>query len=179
MKIHIRQEIPSDYQAVFELIQKAFEQEEYSDHQEQFLVEKLRQSTGFIPKLALVAEIDGKPVGYILVTRIKIVNEENQENYPSLALAPIAVLPEFQGKGIGGKLIVEVHQIAKQLDFGSIILLGHADYYPRFGYEQTVKYGIKMPFEVPDENCMIIELHQGALVGVKGMVVYPKEFGIT
>ncbi|MDF2515162.1 MAG: family acetyltransferase [Sphingobacterium sp.] len=179
MKIHIRQESAEDYETVFELIQKAFEHAEYTDHQEQFLVQKLRQSSGFIPELALIAEINGRPVGYILVTKIKIVDEENKKAHSSLALAPIAVLPDFQGKGIGSKLIKEAHRIARQLGFGSIILLGHADYYPRYGYVQMVKYGIKMPFDVPDENCMIIELLPEALVGVKGMVVYPKEFGIT
>jgi len=94
-------------------------------------------------------------------------------------LAPIAVLPEFQRKGIGSKLIAEAHRIAAQLDFGSIILLGYANYYPKFGYVTMAEYGINMPFEVADENCMIIELCQRALTGVQGTVVYPQEFGIT
>lgn len=179
MNIQIRQESKVDYQSVFELIQKAFEHEEYSDHQEHFLVERLRQSSGFIPELALVAEIHGKIVGYILLTKIKIRNEAERREYPSLALAPIAVLPEFQGRGIGGRLITEAHRIAAELDFGSIILLGHASYYPKFGYVTMAEYGINMPFEVPDENCMLIELRQHALAGVQGTVVYPKEFGIA
>ncbi|WP_233789126.1 GNAT family N-acetyltransferase [Sphingobacterium sp. HMA12] len=70
MNIHIRQESTVDHQSVFELIRKAFEHEKYSDHQEQFLVEKLRLSSGFIPELALVAEIGGEIVGYILLTKI-------------------------------------------------------------------------------------------------------------
>ena len=126
-----------------------------------------------------MAEIHGKIVGYILLTKIKICNEAKKREYPSLALAPIAVLPEFKGRGIGGRLIAEAHQIATELDFGSIILLGHASYYPKFGYVRMAKYGIKMPFEVPNKHCMVIELRQQALAGVQGTVVYPKEFGIT
>lgn len=178
MNIHIRQARPDDAPTVFALVQKAFEQEEHSDHQEQFLVEKLCLSTGFIPELSLVAELDHKLVGYILLTKIKIVNENSKTSYTSLALAPIAVSPEFQGKAIGSKLIAEAHRIAEQLQFGSIIVLGHADYYPKFGYKKMIEYGIKMPFDAPNENCMLIELRQGALAGVSGTVSYPKEFGI-
>ncbi|WP_293945626.1 MULTISPECIES: GNAT family N-acetyltransferase [unclassified Sphingobacterium] len=178
MNIYIRQESVDDYQAVFDLIEQAFKYEEHSNHQEQFLVEKLRQSPEFIPELSLIAEVNNKPIGYILLTKIKIHNEEKKEDYPSLALAPIAVLPEFQGKGVGGRLIEEAHKIAAQLDFGSIILLGHASYYPRFGYVTMAEYGISMPFDVPDENCMLIELREKALAGLQGTVVYPEEFGI-
>ncbi|MDM1293337.1 N-acetyltransferase [Sphingobacterium sp. N143] len=178
MTINIRQEVSADHRAVFELVQRAFENSEHTDHQEQYLVEKLRQSAAFIPELSLVAEIDHQLVGYILLTRIDIVDDDNQA-HQSLALAPIAVLPEFQDQGIGGKLIVTAHQIAKELGFGSVILLGHAAYYPKFGYQAASKYAINMPFDVPDENCMAIELHPGSLTDVKGMVVYPKEFGIA
>lgn len=79
-------------------------------------------------------------------------------------------------KGIGAKLILEAHQKAKELGFTSVILLRHDKYYPKFGYKLTKEYGIKLPFEVPDENCMLIELTKGTLDGVTGMVEYPKEF---
>ena len=167
----IRQETHKDFKAVFNLIEEAFKTEKYSDHKEQFLVERLRKSAAFIPELSLVAEIDGKIVGHILITKLKI-NE-----FDSLALAPVSVLPEFQGKGIGGKLIIESHKKAKELGYQSIVLLGHETYYPRFGYERADKYGIELPFEVPKENCMVIELTKNGLKGVSGMVVYPNEFG--
>ena len=70
----------------------------------------------------------------------------------------------------------EALKIAKDLKFGSIILLGHEKYYPKFGYEMTKKYGIKLPFEVPDENCMLIELTENALENINGTVEYPMEF---
>src|SRR3546814_4458689 len=112
---------------VFYVIEKAFENEGHSDHREQFLVERLRKSTAFVPELALVAELDGAVVGYILFTKIQIVNAHKRTT--SLALAPVAVLPAHQGKGIGGQLINSAHEKAKDLGFGSVVLLGHENYY--------------------------------------------------
>lgn len=170
----IRREEIKDYKEVFKLIENAFENEVYTDHKEQFLVERLRNAEAFIPELSLVAEIDGEITGYILLTKIKIINNDIQKT--SLALAPVAVLKKYQGKGIGGKLIEEAHRKAKELGFESVILLGHEKYYPKFGYEMTIKYGIKLPFDVPDENCMLIELTENALKDITGIVEYPKEF---
>ncbi|MCL1664769.1 N-acetyltransferase [Elizabethkingia ursingii] len=175
MNILFRQENKDDYAAVFNLIQRAFEKEEMSDHSEQYLVERLRNSEAFIPELSIVAEINQNIAGHILLTRIKVINNKNEE-FDSLALAPVSVLPKYQGKGIGGKLIETAHKKAKELSFDSVILLGHENYYPRFGYEIAKKYGIKLPFEVPDENCMAIELIKGAFEGIEGTVVYPKAF---
>jgi len=170
----IRQEEIKDYNEVFKLIENAFKDEQYTDHKEQFLVERLRNSESFIPELSLVAEIDHQIVGYILLTKIKIIGDKSKPT-TSLALAPVAVLKQYQGKGVGGSLIRKAHQIAKELKFGSIILLGHEKYYPKFGYEMTKKYGIKLPFEVPGENCMLIELTENALENINGIVEYPKE----
>lgn len=170
----IRKENKSDYKEVYDVIEKAFKDELFTDHKEQFLVERLRKSDAFIPELSMIAEIDGKIVGHILLTKLKIKNDTKEFN--SLALAPVSVLPVFQGKGIGGKLILESHKKAKELGQKSIILLGHEKYYPRFGYKQASTYGIELPFEVPKENCMAIELIENGLKGVSGMAEYPKEF---
>lgn len=174
MEIKLRQETEQDHKSVFQVIQKAFENEEYSDHKEQFLVERLRKSNAFIPELSIVAEVDNKIVGHILLTKLEIENDIN--TYESLALAPVSVLPEFQGKGVGSKLILYSHEVAKELGYKSIILLGHEKYYPRFGYELTNKYGIEMPFDVPAENCMVAVLAKNGLSGVRGKVIYPDAF---
>jgi predicted N-acetyltransferase YhbS len=174
MELTIRKEEPKDYKTVFNLIEKAFELEQMSDHKEQFLVDRLRKSHAFIPELSMVAETENKIVGHILLTKLKIKNEQNE--YDSLALAPISVLPEYQGKGIGGMLIKEAHRKAKALGQKSIVLLGHEKYYPRFGYKQADIFGIELPFHVPKENCMAIELIENGLKGIKGIVEYPKEF---
>ncbi len=173
-QIIIRPETANDHQAVFNLITAAFEKMEFTDHREQYLVERLRRSSAFIPELSLVAVLDGRIAGYVLLTRISIVSNERRAE--SLALAPVAVLPECQQMGIGGKLITRAHEIAAGLGYTSVVLLGHADYYPRFGYLPAHHFGIALPFDVPAENCMVCELTTVGLQGVQGMVEYPEEF---
>lgn len=173
-QVHIRQEISDDYQHVRALVKAAFADLTYSDQTEHFLVERLRNAPTFIPELSLVAEVDGQVVGHILLTRILIQGDRMQT--PSLALAPVSVHPDFQGQGIGGALIRTSHEIAQQQGYHSIILLGHEDYYPRFGYQPTADFGIQLPFEAPPQNCMLIELQPGCLDKVSGVVEYPPEF---
>lgn len=174
MEVTIRQEKPEDFKAVSDLIQKAFESIQFSDHKEQVLVERLRTSKAFIPELSLVAEVDKKIVGHILLTKVRVKNDNEQ--FDSLALAPVSVIPEFQGKGIGGMLIKQSHKTARKLGHKSVVLLGHEGYYPKFGYRQADEYGIEFPFDVPKENCMVIELVENGLLGVNGIVEYPTEF---
>lgn len=170
----IRQETAADYERVNAIVKAAFASAEYSDQSEHLLVQRLRQSDAFIPELSLVAEQDGVLLGHILLTRIKVV-DDGQET-PSLALAPVSVLPSHQGKGIGAALIKAAHERARALGHGSVILLGHENYYPRFGYRPTAEYGIRLPFEAPAENCMLIELQEGSLAGVSGVVEYSAPF---
>lgn len=173
--VRVRQEREGDAAAVFRLLEAAFEGMEESDHREQFLVERLHGSGGFVPSLSLVAETgEGEVVGYILMTEVEIVSGERAMT--SLALAPLAVLPGFQGRGIGGLLLREAHGRAAALGYGTAVLLGHAGYYPRFGYRVAGDYGIEFPFDVPGECCMVAELLPGALNGVHGRVRYPGVF---
>jgi len=174
--ITIRKETPEDYLWVIELTDRAFETLEISNHNEGKLVDNLRKASTFIEELSLVAEFDGKVVGHILFTPIVIDNSVQQ--FHSLVLAPVSVLPEFQKMGIGGQLIVTGHQKAKELGFQSSILLGHPEYYPRFGYKPASTWGIKTHFELPsDDVFMAVELTEGALSNVSGMVIFPPEFG--
>lgn len=170
----IRQETEADHSEVFNLIEAAFKNEEISDHKEHFLVDRLRKSKAFVPELSLVAELDNQLVGHILLTKLVIKSEPGETQ--SLALAPVSVLPEFQHQGIGGKLIRKAHEVAQSLGFKSVLLLGHPEYYPRFGYQKASSYGIQFPFEAPDEACMALELHKDSLQLVSGTVRYPKEF---
>lgn len=174
MHFNIRQEIAKDHQAVFALTEKAFAEEAMSDHREQFLVERLRKSPAFLPELSLVALAQKEVVGHILLTKIMI--NDGEKAFPSLALAPVSVHPNFQGQGIGGKLILAAHERARALGFTSIVLIGHENYYPRFGYERAEKFGIDLPFPAPPENCLAIALVEGGLAGVGGMVAYPSAF---
>jgi predicted N-acetyltransferase YhbS len=175
LTVNIRQERPNDYQWVVELTERAFKTMPFSKGKEGKLVYNLHKSTSFIPELSLVAEIEGKIVGHILFTPIHIKHEVQKE--PSLVLAPVSVLPEFQNKGIGSKLILAGHQRAKDLGYQSVILVGHADYYPRFGYKPCSSWNIKAPFALPsDDVFMAYELNERALSKISGMVIFPPEF---
>jgi predicted N-acetyltransferase YhbS len=170
MNVVIRQELENDHEAVYQVVKSAFEKMELASGDEQDLVNRLRKSQAFIPKLSLVAESDGKVIGHILFTKMKI------GGHPSLALAPVAVLPEFQKQGVGGKLIQEGHRIAKELGYRSVIVVGHPGYYPCFGYSPASKWKITAPFEVPDKAFMVLELVEGGLTGISGMIEYAPEF---
>lgn len=174
MNINIRQETEKYYKLSETVVEKAFKNAEHSDHKEQFLVAKLRRSDVFIPELSLVVEIDKKIVGHIMLTKLLI--EDGKNKYMSLALAPISILPEYQSRGIGSKLINESLRIAKELGFKSVIVIGHEKYYPRFGFKPASIWGIKAPFDIPDEVFMALELEYKSLEGVTGIVVYSKEF---
>lgn len=175
MKVKIRQETKADHQAVFEIVKAAFASMDVSEHNEQFIVEQLRKTANFVPELSLVACLDdGTIVGHILLTKTTI--EDEGKSYKSLVLAPVSVLPEYQNQKIGSQLIVAAQNKALELGYASIVLVGHAHYYPRFGYELCRKFGIKMPFEAPEINCMAIELLPDALKNVKGTVQFDVAF---
>ena len=174
--VTVRKENSSDCNYVIELTDKAFESLEISDHNEGKLVEKLRMAPTFIEELSLVAESNGQVVGHILFTPIVIENGAQQ--FQSLVLGPVSVLPEFQKQGIGSQLILAGHQKARELEFQSVILIGHPDYYPRFGYKPASSWGIKTRIPLPsDDVFMAIELTEDALTNVSGMVIFPPEFG--
>lgn len=167
----LRTEQKKDYVAVDHLLKAAFDQRDEAD-----LVHRLRESKAFIPELSIVATCEERIVGYILFTRISIIN--GNESYPSLALAPVAVLPEMQSKGIGSALIEFGHAHCRQLGHGSLIVLGHEDYYPKFGFQPAENWNITCPFPVPSKNFMALELRPGSLDGVSGEVRYAHEFGL-
>ncbi len=168
--MQIRAEIKEDYDAIFEVNKIAFGQDK-----EAKLVELIRKSSAFVPELSLVAVQQNKIVGHILFSEITIV-DKHQMAIQSLALAPMAILPEFQRKGIGGQLIRSGLEKAKALQYQSVIVLGHENYYPKFGFEPAAKWTIKAPFEVPKNAFMGIELVTDGLKGINGTVQYSKAF---
>jgi putative acetyltransferase len=95
---------------------------------------------------------------------------------PVLALAPVAVLPDFQNHGIGSLLIREGIKKCEQFGRSVIILLGHPDYYPRFGFKPAGQRELKLPFDAPDGAFMVFEILPHGLDGISGTVVYPPEF---
>ncbi|KMQ67760.1 GCN5 family acetyltransferase [Chryseobacterium sp. FH2] len=178
----LRQEEEKDYEKVFQIIEEAFITRDKSNHQEQFLIEKLRKSDIFIPELSIVADYVNDEtghqelVGHILFTKITI--ENGSDSFESLAIASVSVKPEYQKQGIGGHLIAFGHVIAEEMGYQSVILIGHENYYKKFGYKKAGDLGINFPIDIPDENGMAVELTKDALKNIKGTVKYPKEFEI-
>ena len=170
MNIKIRQENKDDFNAIFEVNKIAFGQDN-----EAKLVELLRESNAYAPELSLVATVDNRIIGHILFSKILIV-DDNHNEFESLALAPMAVLPEFQQKGVGRQLIKTGLDRAKELQYQSVIVLGHEHYYPKFGFVPADKWNIKAPFDVPSNVFMGIELVAEGLKDVTGTVKYPKAF---
>ncbi|WP_035694388.1 GNAT family N-acetyltransferase [Flavobacterium soli] len=170
----IRTERSEDCGEIFDVVGSAYGEGGHASHKQQLLVEGLRDSESFVRELSLVAEMDGEIVGYIVLARIRIITKELQKG--ALALATIAVVKRYRGKGIGAKLIQKAHRRAKALGFDAVIAVGGGEYFQKFGYQGIKKYGIEVPFDGPDERGMVKELTENALEGIKGTVEYPREF---
>ncbi|MDI6677667.1 N-acetyltransferase [Bacillus wiedmannii] len=171
--VTIRQEQKNDYRKTEEVVQQAFLNEEFSDKKEHELVKRIRECDAFIPELSIVAVAE-EIVGHIMLSEITI--EQDGISEESLALAPVSVARGHQKKGIGGKLIGAALEKAKELGYGSVVVLGHPEYYPKFGFKKASKWNIKVPFEVPEEVFMVMELRENALEGVEGVVQYSSAF---
>lgn len=170
MNTIVRKETPDDRAAVFNINKHAFPTDA-----EARLVDALRANeAAFDPELSLVACADEQVIGHILFTRIRIENE--QQVFESLALAPMAVLPDFQKSGIGSKLVEKGLETAKAAGYSSVIVLGHEHYYPKFGFQPASQWNIFPSFEVPDNVFMALELTPNGLSGVSGTVNYSEEF---
>ena len=163
-----------NYKEVAELIRESFSQSEHGYGNEAELVDKIRNEEGYIKDLEIVAFEDGKITGHGLLSEVSIVNQS--QSFKGLVLAPLDVLPAYQGKGIGAAILLELEKRAKILDYSFISILGHESYYPRFGYVPSSQYQIQAPFEVPNENFMIKELIDGRLEGKSGVIQYSEAF---
>jgi predicted N-acetyltransferase YhbS len=169
MDVLIREESKNDYDKIKKINDLAFGQEN-----EGKMIEALRKTVDYNPKLLLVAERKKKIVGYILFYPIKIKNEI--EELTVLSLAPMAVHPEYQNQGIGSKLVKRGIEVARKYGFSAVIVVGHPKYYPRFGFKPASNWGIKLPFDIPNNVFLAIELKEKSLKKCNGTVVYPKEY---
>ena len=166
--IIIREERPEDEEAVRAVNEKAFVQPDEAD-----IVDCLQKSC---PGLLSLVALDGdEVVGHILFSPAKI--EGDAVTIEGMGLAPIAVLPERQRQGVGTQLVKRGIEMLRSRDCPYIIVLGHPEYYPRFGFVRASLHGIRSQWDgVPDEAFMIMILDQSAMKGVSGVARYRDEF---
>jgi putative acetyltransferase len=163
----IRLETPEDKASIRHVNEEAFGQKE-----EAGIIEKLRNRG--VLTISLVAVQDDRTVGHIAFSPVKV--ESERSSFEAIALAPMAVLPAYQRKGIGSQLVRSGVKECQHLGHEIIVVLGHPNYYPRFGFVPAKPKGITCEFEVPDEAWMILELREGALAGRQGTVSFQPEF---
>ncbi|MBD3670537.1 MAG: N-acetyltransferase [Gammaproteobacteria bacterium] len=164
--MHIRPETSDDQESIRGLLQAAFESDA-----EARLVEALRQSG--LELISLVAVEDGLVVGHILFSPVTL---DSDESIKIAGLAPMAVLPQLQKQGIGARLILEGLKACELQSYEVVVVLGHPQYYPHFGFESSLKYGIHSEFEVPDDAFMLQELKPHVLEGKSGTIHYAPAF---
>ncbi|CAL9585707.1 GNAT family N-acetyltransferase [Streptomyces sp. enrichment culture] len=163
-----RPETDTDRAAVHAVNAAAFETPAEAD-----LVDALRADPGaWLPGLSYVAEApDGSVAAYALITRCRVGDA------PAAALAPVAVAPEHQRRGAGQAVVRAVLEAARLAGEPLVLVLGHPEYYPRFGFVPASRYGIRPSFDVPDEVMMALRLDDRAAVP-SGTITYPAAFGV-
>jgi putative acetyltransferase len=168
--VTIRAETSTDIPAIYFVNRTAFDGRDAEPR----LVDDIRLSDNFIPELSLVATVDGQVVGHILFSRIHIQTETGP--VPALSLAPMAVLPDYQNRGIGSALVRSGLEQCRRLGHAIVVVLGHPAYYPRFGFTAQAAKDLECPYGDVGAAWMALELLPGALDGVRGRVVYPPAF---
>ncbi len=165
--IVIRHEKPEDIPLIYSVHEQAFKRDE-----EARLADKLRQACA--DHLSLVADDNGSIAGHIMFTPVLIKNDKVTQG---MGLAPMAVSPSQQRRGIGTLLIKSGLQILQDKGCPFVIVLGHPDYYPRFGFQPASRFNIKSQWEgVPDEAFMILVLEDKVLRNISGVAIFSDKF---
>jgi putative acetyltransferase len=164
--MRIRSQTKADRVAVRAVNELAFETPAEAD-----LVEALHGRD--LSLVSLVAEVDGKVVGHILFSPVTLT-EHSHLNF--MGLAPMAVLPDYQRQGIGSALVRQGLTHCKDRGYRAVVVVGHAAYYPRFGFVPAGRYGLRCEYDVPADVFMVAELEAGALNGASGLVRYDDAF---
>ena len=166
----IRPETPEDETAIRHINEKAFGQKDEAE-----LIDKLRHRS--VLTISLIAVQDGKAVGHIAFSPVTIEPEEpGKSSWEAIALAPMAVLPEYQRKGIGSQLVRAGLKECQSLGQKIVFVVGYPDYYSRFGFTLAKPKGIDCEFKVPEEAFMVLELEADTLAGQRGTVIFRPEF---
>jgi putative acetyltransferase len=164
--MQIRPEQPGDFAAVHAVNRAAFDRRAEAD-----LVDALRAQAD--PMISLVADADGSIAGHICFSRVTL---SGHAGLVIMALAPMAVLPAAQRRGIGSALVRTGLDHCAQRGCRAVVVLGHPEYYPRFGFVPASGFGIRSEYNVPDAAFMVRELEAGALNGRPGTIRYHPAF---
>ncbi|WP_251521133.1 N-acetyltransferase [Staphylococcus sp. HKU1] len=175
MQVYLSSITENDYDLSLDAIKKAFEDVEMSNHDEQDLVVKLREAPEYNYELEVVAKNeDGDVIGHVMLSEITIVNDTKE--YIALALAPLSVLPDYRGKGLGKALVNAVEDRVKSLEYTTIVVQGDPDYYEPLGYKEAAKYDIYSTFDVPSKYVMVKFLYEQLDDRPHGKIIYPDSF---
>ena len=175
MSIYISTLTENDYEPSLDMIREAFEEIPESDHHEQELVRKLRLELEYHFELEVIAKDEaGEIIGHALCSPVQIKSNEN--TFDALALAPVAVKKVYRQKGIGKALIQALEERAQELEYTTIVVLGHPDYYEALGYEQALEHGITTPFKVPNSYVRVKFLWDTLENPPHGKVIYSAPF---
>lgn len=166
--MEIRCAVKADYEKIHDLVKAAFQSAEISDGQEQQFVRSLREKEGYIPELELVMEEDGELAAHIMFTELTIVTAEG--NKTALLVAPLCVRDKMRNQGFGGALLRDGFARAASMNYRAAFIVGNPDYYERFGFKQTEKFGIKNESGFPDCFVLGCEIIPGSLRNVKGKI---------
>jgi predicted N-acetyltransferase YhbS len=177
MNISIRLEEKNDYRIVECLTREAFWNVYKPGCDEHLIVHKIRKVPAFIKELSFVALDGDEIVGHIIYSKAKVINGKNQQ-VAVLCMGPIAVLPSYQGQGVGSLLMNHSIEKTKQLGYRAIIIFGNPDYYHRFGFINAKEYGVQTPSGENFEEFMALELYGSGLNGISGKFYADEVFGI-
>jgi len=171
--LEIRTEAMMDHPAVSTVVAAAF-----GSREEAQLVENIRASAEFVPDLSLVADIDGQIVGHVMISHATIDDADADATHRIAVLAPLAVAPGFQRRGIGSELVRRVAARADDLGEPLVVLEGDPTFYGRLGFEYSATYGIHitLPSWAPAEASQVLRL-SNYTTSIRGHVVFPPAFG--
>lgn len=164
--MNIRPERPADAAAIDAVNRAAFGQPA-----EATLVADLRDQAS--PLVSLVADAGSEIVGHVLFSPVTLTNHADVK---IMGLAPMAVLPAMQRRGIGSTLARAGLDACTRLGYDAVVVVGHAQYYPRFGFRPASAFGLRCEYDVPDEVFMALELAPGRLAGKSGTIRYHPAF---